>query len=61
MNALVMLPRGNSYARGKVVRQERDAYKNAVGSTTDNPIIDTRGYRVEFYDGDVRKLTENVI
>ena len=42
LNISVMLSRGNSYARGKVVAQKIDVYGNAVESTNNNPIIDTR-------------------
>ena len=51
VNALVMLPRGNSYARGKVIRRKRDEYGNAIGRTNDNPIIDPGEYGFEFDDG----------
>ena len=61
VNASVMLPRGNSYARGKVIGPKRDADGNDVGKTNYNPILDTRAYHVEVYDGYVRKLTENAI
>ena len=61
VNASVILPRGNSYARGKVVGRKRDAYGNGVGRTYENPILDTREYQVDFDDGEVSKLTENVI
>ena len=49
----VMLPRGNSYARRKVIRWKRDADGNAVGTKNENPIHDTRKYCVEFDDGEV--------
>ena len=42
VNVLVMLTRGNSYARGEVIGQKRDADGNSVGITNDNPILDTR-------------------
>ena len=42
VNALVMFPGGNSYDRGEVIRQKRDADGNAVGITNKNPILDTR-------------------
>ena len=42
VNASVMLPRGNSYAIGKVVGRKRDTDGNAVGRTNGNPILDTR-------------------
>ena len=51
VNDLVMLPRGNSYASGKVIGLKRKADGNAVGRKNDNPILDTREYRVEFDDG----------
>ena len=61
VNALVMLPRGDSYARGKVIGRKRDTYENAVVRTNDKPILETRKYRVDFYDGEVSELTENMI
>ena len=56
-----MLPRVNSYARGKVIGRKIDTVGNAVGSTNDNPILDTREYRVEFDDGDVSELAASII
>ena len=35
--------------------------RNAFGKRNNNPILETREYRVEFDDGEVRKLTANVI
>ena len=61
VNYSVMLPRGNSYARGKVIRRKRYADGNAVGRTNNNPILDTHKYRVKFDDGEVSKITVNVI
>ena len=51
VNASVIFPIGNSYARGKVVVRKIDADGNAVGRGNENPILDTREYRVEFDDG----------
>ena len=56
-----MLPRGNSYARGKFIGWKRDVDGNSVGRTNDNPILDTREYCVEFDYGEVGKLKANVI
>ena len=42
VNASVMFPRENSYARGKAIGWKIDAYGNAVGRSNDNPILDTR-------------------
>ena len=61
VNASVMLPRGNIYARGKFIGQKIDADGNSIGRRNDNTILDTRKYRFEFDDGEVRKLTANVI
>ena len=61
VNALVMLPIGNRYARGKVVELKIDANGNAIGRGNDNPILDIREYRVGFDDWEVRELAENVI
>ena len=61
VHASVMLPRGSSYARGKVIGRKRDADGNVVGRSNENPILDTREYRVQFDDGEVSELTANVI
>ena len=46
-----MLPKGNSYARRKLIGRKIDTDSNAVGRTNDNPILDIREYCVEFDDG----------
>ena len=61
VNALVLLPRRHSCAREKVIGRKRDAYENDVGRTNENPILNTREYRAEFDDWEVRKMTANVI
>ena len=38
VNALVMLPRGNSYSIQKAIGRKRDADGNSVGRGNDNPI-----------------------
>ena len=60
VNASLMLPRGNSLVRGTVIGRKR-ARGNPIGNANANPIMDSRVYRVEFDDGDVCKLTDNVI
>ena len=37
VNASIMLQRGKSYARGKVIVRKRDAYGNTVGRTNETP------------------------
>ena len=61
VNASVMFPRGNSYARKEVIGRKIDADGNAGGRSNDNPIIDTREDSVEFDDEEVSELTTNVI
>ena len=61
VNSLVMLPRGNIYTRGTVIGRKIDASVNAVGRRNDNPIIDTREYRIEFDYVEVSELTANII
>ena len=58
MNASVVLPIGNNHARGKVPRCKRNLDGNTMGRTYDKIILDTSEYRVEFDDGEVRKLKE---
>ena len=61
VNTEVMLPRGDSMARGRVVYRKRDADGNLIGWSNANPILDSRLYEVEFANGEVAKLTANVI
>ena len=61
VNASVMLKRGNSYARGNFIRRGKDTDVNTVGRTNNNPIFDTMEYSVDFDDGYVSELTENMI
>ena len=46
VNASLMLPIVNSYDRGKVIGLKIDADGNVIGSSNDNPILDTREYSV---------------
>ena len=61
VKASVMFPIANSYARGKVIERKRDADGNTVGSTKNNPILDTREYCVKFDYDELSELTENGI
>ena len=61
VHADVMLPRGNTFARGRVIGRKRDHEGNVVSRANDNPVLDTRQYNVEFEDGDVIELTANII
>ena len=61
VNSSVMFPKGDTYARGKVIGRKRDAIRNAVGRRNEKTILDMREYSAEFDDGDVRKMTANMI
>ena len=41
LDAEVMLPRGGSLARGRVVKRKRDQEGNPTGRAHENPILDT--------------------
>ncbi len=61
MHALVMLPHGSQMVHGTVKVHKRDLVGNPIGCQSDNPILDTQLYDIEFPDGEVTLLTENVI
>ena len=61
LNASVVFLRGNTYARGRLIRRKIYVDGNVVGTMKYNPILDTHEYCVEFAYGEVRKLTANVI
>ena len=37
--------------KGTIVSRKRDSDDNPIGTKTDNPIMDSRQYEVEFSDG----------
>ena len=61
VNYLVVLPRFNTYSRGKVIGCKRYSDGNVIGRVNDNPLFVTREYCVEFDDMEVSILTANVI
>ena len=61
INAEISLAKGGTLARGRVIRQKRDANGNPTGRANANPILDTRTYDIEFDDGDVTEFTANMI
>ena len=48
-------------AIGRVTKRARDSEGNPLGTSHENPILDTRQYIVEFNDGDEAELSANVI
>ncbi len=60
-SAEITLPMGGVLTKGRVISRKRDADGNTVGRASDNPILDTRTYNVEFEDGTITELTANKI
>ena len=56
-----MFPCGGTLSRGRVIECKRDFDGNLVGQANENPIVDSRHYLVDFEDGEVTELTENII
>ena len=61
LNMELMLPSGDTLARGQVKERKRDHEGDAIGRSNANPILNTREYEVKFEDGDVTELTANAI
>ena len=61
IGAEVTLPLHGEKKSGKVKKRSRTATGDLYGKSSDNPILDTRGYEVEFPDGTVSSYTANVI
>ena len=61
ITAQVLLPRGDEFKIGTVVRRHADRDGNPQGISDKNPILDTRKYEVEFNDGEVLEYAANVI
>ena len=55
------LPHGQSLARGRVLKRAHDNDENVIGRANENPILYTRGYVVEFEDGEQAELAANTI
>ena len=63
LGASILLPRGSSSARGKVISRKRDSDKSylAVPILTLSRTLEPRTYKVEFPDGEIAELTANAI
>ena len=55
------MPCGQSLAQGRLLKRARDSDDNVIGRANKNPILDTRGYIVEFEDGDQAELAASTI
>ena len=61
ITAEVLLPKGDEFKVGTVMRRVVNSDGTTVGRSNDNPILDTREYQVEFGDGVVLEYAANVI
>ena len=61
LSAEVMLPRGDTFVRGKVTGRKHNRDGRPIGKQSSNPILDTREYTVEFPDGTSDAYAANVI
>ncbi len=61
VHASVMPPRGSQMMQGTVKARKQDLDGNLIGRRSDNPILDTLLYDIEFPDGEVTLLTANAI
>ncbi len=57
------LPQGNygEMIHGCVTKRMRDKEGLPIGRASDNPLLDSRKYEVEYADGNVEELTANII
>jgi hypothetical protein len=61
VGAEILLPHGGTMARGRVTSRKWDVEGNLKGIANANPILDTPEYTIIFDDGDITKLTANLI
>ena len=61
MNADVMLIRGGTISMVQVIECNFDDNGNYIGQANDNTIIDSHHYMVQFEDGEVNGITENIL
>ena len=61
ISAEVVVPKGDSFLYGKVLRRKRDGDGNLLGHSNRNPVLDTSIYEVEFEDGRTEAYAANAI
>ena len=61
LNASVVLPRGDKLAQVKVIGHKCDTEGNTIVRANAQTFLDTMWYEVKFGDGEITKLTANVI
>jgi len=61
LGAELLVPSGDNFIVGRVIKRIRDEDGNPVGQRHNNPILDTRRYEVQFGDGSTIEYTANLV
>jgi len=61
LGAELMIPHGDAYIRGRVMKRTRDEDGNPIGQWHSNLLLDTRQYKVQLADGSTSEYTANLI
>jgi len=61
LGAELLIPSGDQFIVGRVMKRTRDDNGNPVGQRNSNPILDTRVYEVQFGDGSTVEYGANLV
>jgi hypothetical protein len=61
INAEIFLQQGDKLQRGKVKRRSIDDNGRTTGTYSDNPIMNSIVYEVEFPDGELKEYATNIL
>jgi len=61
LGAELLVPSGDSFIVGRVIKHVQDSDGNPVGQRNNNPILDTRHYEVQFGDGSTLEYSANLV
>jgi hypothetical protein len=61
INAEIILQQGDKLQRGKVKRRSVDDNGKTIGTYSDNPIMNSIVYEVEFPDGELKEYAANIL
>ena len=61
IHAELHLPQREDMKSARVVGRSKDVDRNIIGAYSDDPILNSISYDVEFPDGEIKKCSANVI
>jgi len=61
LGAELLVPSGDNFIVGRVIRQVQDEDGNPVGQWYNSPILDTRKWKVQFGDGSSIEYMANLV